>query len=44
MLFEDGDISEGDKKKFYEAVREFYVDAANQALLLQMKFLTMPNS
>ena len=32
-LFEEGDISESDKKKFYAAVREFYIDAANQAVM-----------
>ena len=31
-LFDDGDISELTKNKFYKAVRSFYIDAASQAL------------
>lgn len=31
-LFNDGDISELSKKKFYKAVRLFYLDAASEAL------------
>ncbi len=31
-LFDEGDISELNKTKFYKAVRSFYIDAASQAL------------
>lgn len=31
-LFDDGDISDLNKKKFYIAVRSFYIDATSQAL------------
>ena len=31
-LLDDGDIGDHEHKKFYKAVRAFYVDATNQAL------------